>query len=47
MWLILGEKPFLLEFVTIYWFDQKKLFKQILNLIMIYPFQTCLEKKTF
>ena len=36
-----GEKHFLLIFVPIYRFDQKELFKHILILIMIYPFQTC------
>ena len=42
-----GEKLFLLEFVPIYWFDQKQLFKKILILLRLYPFQTCLEKQTF
>ena len=40
-----GEKQFLLEFVPFYWFDQKMLFKQILILLWIYPFQRCYEKQ--
>ena len=41
-----GEKYFLLIFISFYWFDQKKLFKQIQIFLRIYPFQTCLEKQT-
>ena len=34
-----GEKNFLVQFVPFYWFVQKYLFKQILILFRIYPFQ--------
>ena len=37
---ISGEKQFLVIFIPIYWFDQKKLFKQIQNFLRICPFQT-------
>ena len=47
MWLSLRRKTVLLECVPFYWFDQKDLFKQILILLRIYPFQTCYEKHTF
>ena len=36
-----GEMQFLLIFTSFYWFDQKKLFKQIQFFITIYPFQIC------
>ena len=39
------EKQFLLIFVPFYWFDQKKLFKQIQIYLRIYPFKH--EKQTF
>ena len=35
-----GEKRFLLMFIPFNWFDQKKLFKQIQNILSICPFQT-------
>ena len=35
-----GEKQFLLIFIPIYLFDQKKLFKQIQIFLRIWPFQT-------
>ena len=40
MWLNLGRKQFMLIFVPFYWFDQKKLFKQIQIFLRIFPFQT-------
>ena len=39
MWLIFGEKQFLLLFILYYWFVQKELFKQIQILVWICPFQ--------
>ena len=35
-----GEKQFLLLFIPFYWFEQKKLFKQIQIFLSICPFQT-------
>ena len=40
-----GEKQFLLIFIPFYWFEQKKLFKQILIFLSICSFQTWSEKK--
>ena len=42
-----GEKLFLLIFITLYWFEQKYLFKQIQIFLSIFPFQTWSEKPTF
>ena len=38
MWLNLGEKVFLLIFVSFYWFDEKLLFNQIQIFLRICPF---------
>ena len=40
-----GEKQFLLICIPFYWIKQKKLFKQILILLIICPFQTWSEKQ--
>ena len=42
---IFGGKQCLVIFVPIYWFDKKKLFRQILILLRIQSIQTCLEKQ--
>ena len=42
-----GEKQFLLEFDPFYWFDQRELYKPILILLRIYPFQRCCEKQIY
>ena len=39
-----GEKQFLLIFVPFYWFDQKKLFKQIQIFLMICRFSNVVRK---
>ena len=41
-----GENQFLLIFIPLYWFDQKKVFKQIQIFLRICHFQTWLEKPT-
>ena len=41
------EKQFLLIFVPFYWFDQKKLFKQIKIFLGICPFSHMVRKKSF
>ena len=43
----LAEKQFLLIFVHFYWFDKKKLFKQIQIFFAIYPFSNMLRKTNF
>ena len=35
-----GEKQFLLIFIPFYWFEQKRLLKQILIILSIFHFQT-------
>ena len=47
IWLNLGEKQFLLVFTPFYWFDQKKLFKQIQIFLRICHFSNMIRKKTF
>ena len=42
-----GENFFLLIFIPFFWFEQKKLFKQILIFLCICPFQTGSERQTF
>ena len=42
-----GEKLFLLIFVPFYWFDQKKLFKQIQIFLWICPFSNLLRTTNF
>ena len=40
MWLTLWRKKKLLIFIPFYWFEPKKLLKQIINLLIICPFRT-------
>ena len=44
MWLIWGEKKFLLIIVPFYWFVQKQLFKQIQIFLLVCPFSNLLRK---
>ncbi len=43
----LGEKKLLLKFVHFYWFDQKELFKQIQNFLLVWPSSNLLRKIKF
>ena len=42
-----GEKQFLLIFIPFYWFEKKKLFKQILIFLSIYQFSNMVRKTNF
>ena len=42
-----GENFFMLIFIPFYWFDKKKVFKEIQIFLSIYPFQRRIEKNTF
>ena len=44
---ICGEKHFLLIFIPFYWFNKKKLFKQILIFLSIYQFSNMVRKTNF
>ena len=44
---LFGEKLFLLIFTPFYWFDQKKLFKQIQIFLRIFPISNMVRKTTF
>ena len=42
---LFGEKQFLLIFIPFYWFNQKKLFKQIQIFLRFFPFLNKVRKK--
>ena len=44
---LFGEKKFLLIFIPFYWFDQKKLFKQIQIFLRICPISNMVRKTNF
>ena len=47
MWLTLNRKTVFVNICPIYWFDQKKLFKQIQIFLRICPFSNLLRKTNF